>query len=69
MSDYPYITKCTDYDREWIHPERLKYYLYQNEDGKWCVINREYDLADGKYYTRKSDCIKAFINRYRKEGA
>jgi hypothetical protein len=70
MSDYPYITKCEDYNREWMHPKRLRYYLHKEPTNeKWCVIDRKFDLADGGWYTRKADCINSFIKRHRKEGA
>jgi hypothetical protein len=45
-------------------PFRTIYFLHECKAGKWCVIDRRYDLADGGYFTRKSDCIKSFIKRH-----
>jgi predicted PolB exonuclease-like 3'-5' exonuclease len=37
--------------------------------GKWCVIDRYYDIADGGHYSQKDDCLKSFIDRYSKPDA
>ncbi len=65
----PYVTKEGKWNREWIVAQPMRFYLHRVSDndvntqraGKWCVIDRGWDLAKGKYYTRKADCIKAFI--------
>jgi len=58
--------------REWIHAEIPRYYLHRfpndpksGEDaGKWVVIDREADLADGRAFRRKADCIRDFVRRH-----
>jgi hypothetical protein len=62
--DWPHVTKSTKHNREWVHAVPPIYFLHECKAGKWCVIDRRYDLADGGYFTRKSDCIKSFIKRH-----
>ena len=56
------ITTTTDSEgREWIHVERLRYYLYQDEKTRlWCVIDRNADFAVTKDYKTKRGAIGAF---------
>lgn len=77
-ADWPRTTRdeVKGEGREWIHEQIPRYYLHKYRDdlvgggwdkyrGKWVVIDRLYDLVDGKPYTRKQDCIKAFARSRR----
>lgn len=76
-ADWPRTTRdeVKGRGREWIHEEIPRYYLHKYKEdekgdgwekyrGKWVVIDRLYDLVDGKPYTRKADCIKAFARSH-----
>jgi hypothetical protein len=56
------ITTTTDSEgREWLHVERLRYYLYEDPRSHlWCVINRNADFAVTKNYKTKRGAIGAF---------
>lgn len=64
----PYVTTDPDWKREWIHARPLRYYLHKETEGeqagKWVVIDRHWDLRATKFYTRKKDCVKAFVKAY-----
>ena len=63
--DWPRTTvdKHSGEGREWIHPAVPRYYLHHYPKrpdmgdcaGKWVVIDREADLADGRAFRRKAD--------------
>ena len=67
QADWPRTTRdnIPGRQREWIHEPPPRYYLYRTKEGMWVVIDRVYDLADGRYYKRKCDCIRAFVYRHR----
>ena len=64
----PHVTSETEWKREWVHAQPLRFYLYKEESGedkgKWCVIDRYWDLAASRKFARKSDCVKSFIKRH-----
>jgi len=64
--DWPKTTIDSDKEREWVHPKPPLYYLYRTE-GKWVVVDRSVDFAVTKPYTRKSDCVRAFIKQYNEQ--
>jgi hypothetical protein len=74
MADWPRTT-IDNYEyegREWIHPEIPRYYLHRFPNdaksgvwaGKWAVIDRNSDLADGDGFATKEDCIRDFVRRH-----
>lgn len=68
--DWPVVTTNSDPGevREWVHETPPRYYLFQPKTGEyagqWVVIDRVYDLADGRHYKRKTDCIRAFVRAH-----
>lgn len=56
------ITTTTDADgREWIHVERLRYYVYEDpRTNLWCVMDRTTDFAVTKDYKTTRSAIAAF---------
>lgn len=56
------ITTTTDSEgREWIHVERLRYYILEdNRTHLWCVMDRVTDFAVTKSYKTKRGVIGAF---------
>ena len=61
--DWPTITVDPDAKREWIHPSPPLYYLYEDEEGMWVVIDRSFDIAITKKHNLINDCIREFIAR------
>ncbi|MEY2502889.1 MAG: hypothetical protein QOI07_3223 [Verrucomicrobiota bacterium] len=57
------ITTTTDRDgKEWVHVERLRYYLYQRpETALWCVMNCNPDFAVTKGYKIKREGLQPFV--------
>jgi len=64
--DWPEITVDLEAKREWIHPAPPLYYLYEDEDGMWSVIDRSWDIAVTKKYKRKDLCVRGFLAKARK---
>ncbi len=73
--DWPRTPTSTAPDdvREWVHEVPPRYYLHRiqkgEHTGKWVVIDRVYDLADGCHHRRKADCIRAFVRAHDKRSA
>jgi hypothetical protein len=61
----PLITKDDIYNREWVHPYALRYYLYEDKDG-WAVCDRYCDLAPAGTHPTKKKALKAFLKAVEK---
>ena len=48
--------------RIWVEPGYFRFYLYQDKDGLWQVIDRDVDFAVGhtKHKTKRR-CLNAFL--------
>lgn len=62
------VTTTTDAKgREWVHPERLSYYLYQDERTQlWYVMARGTDCSVTKDYKSKRGALAAFRRSWEK---
>ena len=66
----PFVTKDEEgWNREWIHARALRFFLHKIEkgegEGKWIVVDRDYDLRYGKAYVHKKSCVTAFVREHR----
>ena len=70
LVEYPLtkITRCEDYNREWVHAEPLRYYLAQEKsDGRWSVIDRSTDFAVTPPFKSKGFAVSHFLRQTRKK--
>jgi hypothetical protein len=55
--------------REWVHPEELEFFLYQDKKTLlWCIIFRTADLAVTKQYKTKRGAVGAFMRSWKVSG-
>jgi hypothetical protein len=62
----PWVTRDPEFNREWLHPAPLRYYLYQQEGGLWSVCDRWNDIPALKAPAKtRKEAIRRF---YREKG-
>ncbi|MDQ8188647.1 hypothetical protein, partial [Pelagicoccus sp. SDUM812002] len=56
----PWVVQDPDHKREWVMEQPLRYYIHQNKEKEWRVIDRWYDLAHGDTHKTRGAAIRAF---------
>ena len=53
--------------KEWVHPEELRFYLYQDRDTSfWCVIDRSSDIAVTKQHKTGRGAYGQFLRDWKR---
>ena len=63
----PWVVQDPDFKREWLSPEPLRFYVHQNKEGEWMIIDRWSDLAHGVYHKSREAAIRAFYKSFERK--
>lgn len=56
-----HVTTDNHYKREWVHPLRLRYWIYQNQNGMYAILDNEIDLVVSPFRKTKRGAVNAFL--------
>lgn len=56
----PWVMQDVESKREWLFPETPRYYVHQNSDAKWVVVDRWQDLYVTEECPTRSSAIRSF---------
>ena len=61
------ITTTDSDGREWVHPEALRFYLYQSRETQlWCILDRDADLAVTKQHKTRRGAWGQFLRDWQR---
>ena len=60
----PWVVHDPEFKREWLSPEPLQYYVHQDKEGVWMIIDRWRDLAHGGCHKSREAAIRAFYKSH-----
>jgi hypothetical protein len=63
----PWIVQDPGFQREWLVPEPLRYYLTQDGNGEWSVCDRWLDIPEGVPQPTREKAIREFYKRMGRE--
>ena len=63
----PWVVQDPEFKREWLSPEPLRFYVHQNKEGAWMIIDRWWDLAYGVQHKSREAAIRAFYKSFERK--